>query len=293
MKYYSSSKSLAHLALLEKESINLIREVISNNKIEGIYCFYSIGKDSSVLLKLMEKAFYPDKINVPFLHIDTGYKFKEMYEFRDKIAQKIDLKIYKHPNNLNPYTDGKKYTDIMKTEALKNAIKKYNIKIAFGGARREEEKSRAKERMISIRDENARWDPRHQNCEVNYLWNPYYTDKTTLRVFPLSNWTELDIWEYIKQENIEIVPIYFSHYRKVEKRNNQLFATENETGIIKKVRFRTLGCYPLSAAIESEANSVDDIIEELKQTEYTERIGRVIDFDEEGSMELKKREGYF
>lgn len=278
---------------LEKESVNLIREVISTNSLENVFCFYSIGKDSSVLLKLMEKAFYPDKIGISFLHIDTGYKFKEMYEFRDKISKKINLKIYKHPAELNPY-DNPDYTDIMKTEALKNAIKEYNIKIAFGGSRREEEKSRAKERMISIRDENSRWNPRCQNCEINHLWNTFYTDKTSLRVFPLSNWTEIDIWEYIKRENIEVVPIYFSHYRNVEERNGQLFATEDENiGIRKKVRFRTLGCYPLSAAIESEANCVDDIIEELKQTKYSERIGRVIDFDKEGSMEIKKCEGYF
>lgn len=278
---------------LEKESINLIREIITTNSHENIFCFYSIGKDSSVLLRLMEKAFYPDKISIPFLHIDTGYKFKEMYEFRDKIAEKIDLRIYKHPACLNPY-ESPEYTDVMKTEALKNAIKKFNIKIAFGGSRREEEKSRAKERMISIRDENSRWNPRNQNCEINYLWNTYYTDKTSLRVFPLSNWTELDIWEYIKRENIEIVPIYFSHYRNVEERNGQLFATEDDNkGVRKKIRFRTLGCYPLSAGIESDASSLDDIIEELKQTRYTERIGRVIDFDREGSMEIKKCEGYF
>lgn len=278
---------------LEKESINLIREVITTNSRENIFCFYSIGKDSSVLLRLMEKAFYPDKISIPFLHIDTGYKFKEMYEFRDKIAEKFDLRIYKHPACLNPYKSPE-YTDVMKTEALKNAIKNFNIKIAFGGSRREEEKSRAKERMVSIRDENLRWNPRNQNCEINYLWNTYYTDKTSLRVFPLSNWTELDIWEYIKRENIEIVPIYFSHYRNVEERNGQLFATEDDNkGVRKKIRFRTLGCYPLSAGIESDASSLDDIIEELKQTRYTERIGRVIDFDKEGSMEIKKCEGYF
>lgn len=282
------------LELLEKESINLIREVLSTNSLENVYCFYSIGKDSSVLLRLMEKAFAPDKIKIPFLHIDTGYKFKEMYEFRDKIGKYIDLNVYKHPACLNPYKDGAEYTDVMKTEALKNAIKEYNIKIAFGGSRREEEKSRAKERMVSIRDENSRWNPRCQNCEVNGLWNTYYDENSSLRVFPLSNWTELDIWEYIKQENIDIVPIYFSHYRNVEERNGQLFATEDEQrGVRKKVRFRTLGCYPLSAAVESEANTLDDIIDELKQTKYTERIGRVIDYDREGSMEIKKCEGYF
>ena len=280
-----------HLDILEKESINLIRETLSG---ENVYCFYSIGKDSSCLLRLVEKAFWPEKIQIPFLHIDTGYKFKEMYEFRDKIAQKIDLKIYKHPANLNPYTSGREYTDIMKTEALKNALKLYNIKIAIGGSRREEEKSRAKERMVSIRDENSKWNPRNQNCEINYLWNTFYTEKTSLRVFPLSNWTELDIWEYIKRENIEVVPLYFARERYVEERNGQLFATQDDKkGVLKKVRFRTLGCYPLTAGIESDAQSVDDIIQELKNARHTERIGRVIDFDQEGSMEIKKCEGYF
>lgn len=278
---------------LERESIELIREVLTTNPHNEIFSFYSIGKDSSVLLRLIEKAFYPDKPDITFLHIDTGWKFKEMYEFRDKIAQRINLKVYKHPANLNPY-ENSDYTDVMKTAALKNAVKDFDIKIAFGGSRREEEKSRAKERMVSIRDKNCRWDPRNQNCEINRLWNTSHTDETTLRVFPLSNWTELDIWEYIKRENIEIVPIYFSHSRNVEIRNGQLFATEDENrGEIKRVRFRTLGCYPLSAGIESEANTLDDIINELKQTRYTERIGRVIDFDKEGSMEIKKCEGYF
>ena len=279
------------LQLLEKESINLIREVITTNKLEDIFCFYSIGKDSSVLLHLLKKAFYPEPIKIKFLHIDTGYKFKEMYEFRDKISKQIDLEIYKNPANLSP--NQKDYTDVMKTQALKQAIEKFNIKIAFGGSRREEEKSRAKERMVSVRDENLNWNPRNQNAEVNYLWNTYFTQSTTLRVFPLSNWTELDIWEYIKQENIEVVPLYFSHKRYVQNIDGQLFATEDNTGEIKQVRFRTLGCYPLSAGIESFADSVDDIIEELKHTKYTERIGRKIDFDKEGSMEIKKREGYF
>lgn len=284
----------AYLNKLEKESINLIREVITTNRIEDISCFYSIGKDSSVLLKLLEKAFYPEKIKISFLHIDTGWKFKEMYEFRDNISRKIDLKIYKHPAKLNPYTDGLRYTDVMKTEALKDAIKKFDVKIAFGGSRREEEKSRAKERMISIRDENYGWEPREQNCEINYLWNTHFDRNNTLRVFPLSNWSEIDIWEYIKRENIDVVPIYFSHYRNVEERNGHFFATEDDnSGEIRKVRFRTLGCYPLSAGIESDANSVDDIIEELKRTRYTERVGRVIDYDQDGSMEIKKIKGYF
>lgn len=288
---------MKHLDILEKEAINLIREVISTNNLDDICCLYSIGKDSSVLLRLMEKAFFPDKINIKFLHIDTGYKFKEMYEFRDKISKNINLKIYKHPSCLNPHSDGSRYTDIMKTEALKNAIEKYNIKIAFGGARREEEKSRAKERMISIRDKNHRWEPRYQNAEINFLWNSICNENKTLRVFPLSNWTEIDIWEYIKKENIEVVPIYFSHERMVIPYNNsnpqQWIATENNTGILKTIRFRTLGCYPLTAGIESNAKNVDDIINELKEFNYTERVGRAIDVDKEYSMELKKKEGYF
>ncbi len=282
------------LSHLEKEAINLIREVVTTNKIEDIYCFYSMGKDSAVLLRLIEKAFWPEKIPITFLHIDTGYKFKEMYEFRDKISKKINLKIYRHPAQLNPYKCGREYTDVMKTQALKNAIKEYGIKIAFGGSRREEEKSRAKERMVSIRDKNNRWNPRIQNKEVNYLWNTYCTEDTSLRVFPLSNWTEIDIWEYIKRERLEVVPLYFSHFRNVEKKSGQYFATQDENrGELKRIRFRTLGCYPLTAGIESEACDLDSIINELKSTRYTERIGRIIDTDTEGSMEIKKCEGYF
>ena len=253
------------LSSLEKEAINLIREVVTTNKTEDIYCFYSMGKDSAVLLRLIEKAFFPEKIPITFLHIDTGYKFKEMYDFRDKISKKINLKVYRHPAKLNPYECGREYTDVMKTQALKNAIKEYGIKIAFGGSRREEEKSRAKERMVSIRDKNNRWNPRIQNKEVNYLWNTYCADDTSLRVFPLSNWTEIDIWEYIKREKLEVVPLYFSHFRNVEKKLGQYFATQDENrGELKRVRFRTLGCYPLTAGIESEASDLDGIINELK-----------------------------
>lgn len=280
-----------HLRELEKESIELIREVLSTVPLEDVWCFYSIGKDSTCLLRLIEKAFYPKKIGIKFLHIDTGYKFKEMYSFKENISKKINLITYKNDEIRDPFTDSD-YTDIMKTEALKKAIEKYNIKIAFGGSRREEEKSRAKERMVSVRYKN-KWNPRSQNPEVNYLWNTFYGEDINLRVFPLSNWTELDIWEYIKAEKLEIVPIYFSHKRNVIENVGLLIPTESQIGEQKTVRFRTLGCYPLTASIESEANSLDEIIEELKTTKYTERCGRIIDKDVESSMEIKKINGYF
>ena len=228
------------------------------------------------------------------MHIDTGWKFREMYEFRNKIQNEIDLIVYKNPRNLNPFTDGTLYTDVMKTEALKQAVDLYNIKIAFGGSRRDEEKSRAKERMISVRNEYHKWDPRNQNPEISPLYNTFFTPKTSLRVFPLSNWTELDIWEYIKQENIEIVPLYFAKKRRVQTLpSGMMIATENETGELKKVRFRTLGCYPLTGAILSDAATIDEIIEEVRTSQYTERITRIIDYDTEGSMEKKKKDGYF
>lgn len=283
-----------HLKQLELESINIIREVYSTNAPEDIVVLYSIGKDSSVMLRLFEKAFFPQRVPVKFMHIDTGWKFKEMYEFKEQIAKKVDILTFKHSANLNPFTDGRRYTDVMKTEALKLALKTYNFKIAFGGSRRDEEKSRAKERIVSIRDENSRWEPRAQNPEISPLYNTLLTEKTTLRVFPLSNWTELDIWEYIKAENIEVVPLYFSEQRRVEQLENGMYiATENENGELKNVRFRTLGCYPLTGAVLSDAQTVDDIINELKSAQYTERITRVIDYDTEGSMEIKKKEGYF
>lgn len=283
-----------HLKLLQKQSIELIREVCSTNKNEDIVVFYSIGKDSSVLLDLFEKAFYPQKIPVKFLHIDTGWKFPEMYKFRDEISKKIDLVVYKNPLCLNPFTDGRRYTDVMKTEALKNALSLYNFKIAFGGGRRDEEKSRAKERIVSVRDEFNRWSPRAQNPEIPPLYNTFLTDKTNLRVFPLSDWTELDIWNYIKMENIKVVPLYFAEKRKVVKtQSGMLVASYSDEGEYKKVRFRTLGCYPLTGAVESDAETADDVIAELKKADYTERITRVIDYDAEGSMEIKKKEGYF
>ncbi len=285
---------MEHLKQLEHEAIDLIRDICLKNDCSKIVCFYSIGKDSSVLLHLFKKAFYPFPVPVRFLHIDTGWKFKEMYDFRDKIAKDINLLIYKHTNCLNPFTDGTRYTDVMKTLALKEAVEKYDIKIAFGGARRDEEKSRAKERMVSVRNAYHKWDPRSQNAEIPPLYNPFYTDDTSLRVFPLSNWTELDIWEYIKQEKIAVVSLYFAKERRITKSQNGLYiATQDDTGDLKMVRFRTLGCYPLTGAVMSDATTVDDIIEELKKTEYTERITRAIDYDTEGSMEKKKKDGYF
>lgn len=283
-----------HLKQLENEAIDLIREVCYTNDFSKIVCFYSIGKDSSCMLRLFEKAFAPFPIPIHFMHIDTGWKFKEMYQFREKIAQKINLLVYKNPANLNPFRDGSRYTDVMKTEALKQALALYDFKIAFGGARRDEEKSRAKERMVSVRNEYQKWDPRNQNPEISPLYNTFYTDNNSLRVFPLSNWTELDIWEYIKAEEIPVVPLYFAKDRFVQRMPSGMYiATENETGELKKVRFRTLGCYPLTGAVESDAETVDEIIQELKECQYTERITRVIDYDTEGSMEKKKKDGYF
>ena len=279
-----------HLKQLEEESISLIREIITTVPLSDVWCFYSIGKDSTCLLRLIEKAFYPSKIGIKFLHIDTGYKFKEMYDFKKTISEKIDLVTYKNKKELNPFVDSN-YTDVMKTEALNEACKQYNIKVAFGGARREEEKSRAKERMVSVRN-NYTWTPKTQNAEVNKLWNTFYDNEINLRVFPLSNWTELDIWNYIKEEKLEIVPIYFTHKRNVIEKDGLLIPTETDEGELKNVRFRTLGCYPLTAAIESVANNLDDIINELELTKYSERCGRLIDKDN-NSMELKKTQGYF
>ena len=211
-----------------------------------------------------------------------------------KIQKEIDLIVYKNPENLNPFTDGSRYTDVMKTEALKKALDLYDFKIAFGGSRRDEEKSRAKERMVSVRNQYHKWDPRNQNPEISPLYNSFFTQTTSLRVFPLSNWTELDIWEYIKQENIDVVPLYFAKERYVtELPSGQLIATQNQTGKLLNVRFRTLGCYPLTGAVQSTAKNIDEVINEIKQTEFTERITRIIDYDTEGSMEKKKKDGYF
>ena len=298
--------NLSHLEKLESESIHIIREVAS--EFENPVMLYSIGKDSAVMLHLALKAFLPGKLPFKLLHVDTTWKFKEMIKFRDVIKKKYDLDLLVHinnegvKNNIGPITHGSKlHTDIMKTQALKQALNKYKFDAAFGGARRDEEKSRAKERIFSFRDQHHHWDPKNQRPE---LWNLYNTkiDKgESVRVFPLSNWTELDVWQYIYEENIEIVPLYLAAIRPVIKRDNLLLMVddkrldvkEHETIENKLVRFRTLGCYPLTGAIESSAKSVEEIILELIKSKNSEREGRAIDKDQIGSMEKKKQEGYF
>ena len=297
---------LSHLEKLESESIHIIREVAS--EFENPVMLYSIGKDSAVMLHLALKAFSPGKLPFKLLHVDTTWKFKEMIKFRDEIVKKNDLDLIVHindegvKNNIGPITHGSKlHTDVMKTQALKQALNKYQFDAAFGGARRDEEKSRAKERIFSFRDQHHHWDPKNQRPE---LWNLYNTkiDKgDSVRVFPLSNWTELDVWQYIYQENIEIVPLYLSAIRPVIKRDNLLLMVDDKRLDVKEdeeienklVRFRTLGCYPLTGAIESSAKSVQEIIIELIESKNSEREGRAIDKDQIGSMEKKKQEGYF
>jgi len=298
--------ALTHLQQLEAESIKIMREVAA--EFENPVMLYSIGKDSSVLLHLARKAFYPAKIPFPLLHVDTNWKFREMIEFRDRIAKEygFDLLVHKNPEGIEmgvgPFTHGSgKHTDIMKTQGLKQALDKYGFDAAFGGARRDEEKSRAKERVYSFRDKHHRWDPKNQRPE---LWNTYNSQVNpgeSIRVFPLSNWTELDIWQYIYQENIEMVPLYLAKERPVVERDGTLIMVddermpleEGEVPQMKSVRFRTLGCYPLTGAVESTASTLTEIIEEMLLSTSSEREGRVIDHDSAGSMEKKKREGYF
>jgi sulfate adenylyltransferase subunit 2 len=303
---------LTHLKELEAESIQIFREVVAS--FERPVMLYSIGKDSAVLLHLAMKAFYPAKPPFPLLHVDTTWKFKEMYKLRDEyVAKELGLDLLVHVNQeglkagINPITHGsRKHTDIMKTQGLKQALDKYGFDAAFGGARRDEEKSRAKERVFSFRDRQHRWDPRNQRPE---LWNIYNTEVNrvpgqlgeSIRVFPLSNWTELDIWQYIWLENIRIVPLYFGAVRPVVYRHgvpimvddDRLPLEPGETPQMRMIRFRTLGCYPLSGAIESPAASLPEIIKEMLQATQSERQGRVIDHDGSGSMEEKKKEGYF
>lgn len=298
--------NLSHLEKLESESIHIIREVAS--EFENPVMLYSIGKDSAVMLHLALKAFLPGKLPFKLLHVDTTWKFKEMIKFRDVIKKKYDLDLLVHinnegvKNNIGPITHGSKlHTDVMKTQALKQALNKYKFDAAFGGARRDEEKSRAKERIFSFRDQHHHWDPKNQRPE---LWNLYNTkiDKgESVRVFPLSNWTELDVWQYIYEEKIEIVPLYLAAIRPVIKRDNLLLMVDDKRLDVKEheiienklVRFRTLGCYPLTGAIESSAKSVEEIILELIKSKNSEREGRAIDKDQIGSMEKKKQEGYF
>jgi len=297
---------LNHLKRLEAESIHIMREVVA--EFENPVMLYSIGKDSSVMLHIAMKAFYPAKPPFPLLHIDTTWKFREMIEFRDKRAKELGLELIVYTNeeglrnNINPFTHGsKKYTDIMKTEALKKALNKYKFDAIFGGARRDEERSRAKERIFSFRDKNHRWDPKNQRPELWNIYNTRINKGESIRVFPLSNWTELDIWLYIYLENIPIVPLYFAKKRPVVERDGQLIMVDDdrmplypgEKPKLRMVRFRTLGCYPLTAATPSKATTLPEIIKEMFLTNTSERQGRLIDFDVVGSMEQKKKEGYF
>jgi len=297
---------LSHIEKLESESIHIIREVVA--EFENPVMLYSIGKDSSVMLHLAQKAFYPNKIPFKLMHIDTTWKFKEMILFRDEAVKthNLDLLVYINQegvrDKISPISHGSKiHTDIMKTQALKQALDKYKFDAAFGGARRDEEKSRAKERIFSFRDKNHRWDPKNQKPELWNLFNTKINKDESVRVFPLSNWTEIDVWQYIYQEKIPIVPLYFAKTRPIIKRDNMLIMIDDDRLELKqnekieqiKVRFRTLGCYPLTAAVESSASSVEEIIVELLETKYSERQGRLIDNDQIGSMEKKKQEGYF
>lgn len=298
--------NMTHLKQLEAESIQIFREVAA--EFDNPVMLYSVGKDSSVLLHVARKAFYPGTIPFPLLHVDTTWKFKEMIAFRDEMAKKHNLNLIVHineegvANDINPFSVGSaKHTDIMKTSALKQALDKYQFDAAFGGARRDEEKSRAKERVYSFRDENHRWDPKNQRPELWNIYNSQIDKGESIRVFPMSNWTELDIWQYIYMENIEIPSLYLAKQRPVVERDGVLIMVdddrmplnEGETPQMKSVRFRTLGCYPLTGAVESEAATLPEVIQEMLLTKTSERQGRVIDHDSSGSMEKKKMEGYF
>lgn len=295
----------SHLDALEAEAIYIMREVAA--ECEKPVMLYSIGKDSSVMLHLAMKAFYPEKPPFPFLHVDTTWKFKEMIEFRDRIAKKYDIDMLVYTNQdgvkqgINPFDHGSSYTDIMKTQALKQALNKYGFTAAFGGGRRDEEKSRAKERIFSFRNKAQAWDPKNQRPEMWKLYNTKIEKGESIRVFPISNWTEKDIWQYIKRENIEIVPLYFADVRPVVERDGNLIMVdvdrmrlkEGEKPMMKSVRFRTLGCYPLTGGVESTAHTLDEIIDETLSAVSSERTSRVIDNEAAGSMERRKREGYF
>ena len=300
------STHLTHLKQLEAESIQIMREVAA--EFDNPVMLYSVGKDSSVLLHLARKAFYPGKIPFPLMHVDTNWKFKEMIEFRDKMAKKhgFELIVHKNPRGIEmgvgPFTHGSaKHTDIMKTEGLKQALDMHGFDAAFGGARRDEEKSRAKERIYSFRDSKHRWDPKNQRPELWNIYNGKVDKGESIRVFPLSNWTELDIWQYIYLEGIEIPSLYLAKIRPVVERDGTLIMVDDERMPIeegevvqqKMVRFRTLGCYPLTGAVESEATTLPEIIQEMLLCTTSERQGRVIDNDSSGSMEKKKMEGYF
>jgi sulfate adenylyltransferase subunit 2 len=298
--------NLTHLKKLEAESIHIFREVAA--EFDNPVMLYSVGKDSAVLLHLARKAFAPGKIPFPLLHVDTDWKFKEMIAFRDQMAADYDFELLVHKNpegmamGISPFEHGSaKHTDVMKTQGLKQALDKYGFDAAFGGARRDEEKSRAKERVYSFRDKNHRWDPKSQRPELWNVYNGKVNKGESIRVFPLSNWTELDIWQYIYLESIPIVPLYLSEKRPVVERDGTLIMVDDDRMPIeadeeiqmKNVRFRTLGCYPLTGAVESTAASLPEIIQEMLLTKTSERQGRVIDHDSAGSMEKKKMEGYF
>jgi sulfate adenylyltransferase subunit 2 len=302
----SMTTTLTHLQRLEAESIHIMREVVA--ECDKPVMLYSIGKDSAVMLHLAMKAFYPSKPPFPLLHVDTRWKFRDMYAFRDKMVKELGLDLLVHINpegvakNINPFTHGSAiHTDVMKTEGLKQALDKYGFDAAFGGARRDEENSRAKERIFSFRTAQHRWDPKNQRPELWKVYNARKHKGESLRVFPLSNWTELDIWQYIYLEKIPIVPLYFAAPRPVVERSGTLIMVDDdrmplskgEVPMMRKVRFRTLGCYPLTGAIESEANTLQDIIQEMLLARTSERQGRVIDHDQSASMEKKKQEGYF
>ena len=301
-----TSYQLTHLKQLEAESIHIIREVAA--EFERPVMLYSVGKDSAVMLQLALKAFFPGKPPFPLLHVDTTWKFREMIEFRDRLMRELGLELIVHTNQegvskgVNPFTYGsKRHTDIMKTEALKQALNKYRFDAAFGGARRDEEKSRAKERIYSFRDQNHRWDPKNQRPELWNLYNGKIDKDESIRVFPLSNWTELDIWQYIHLENIPIPTLYFAKERPVVQREGTWIMVDDERMPLEpgekpqmlRVRFRTLGCYPLTGAVESTATTLPEIIQEMLLATTSERQGRMIDHDQSGSMEQKKREGYF
>lgn len=293
-----------HLKSLENEAIHIFREVAA--EFENPVMLYSVGKDSSVLLHLARKAFYPGKIPFPLLHVNTGWKFAEMISFRDKIVKEYDLDLISYTNprgddeNITPFTSSR-YTDVMKTEALRYSLEKGGFDAAFGGARRDEEASRAKERIYSFRTADHRWDPRNQRPELWSIYNGMINKGESVRAFPMSNWTEIDVWNYIKAEAIPIVPLYFAKERPFVERDGMMILAEDERlellpGEVKQkavMRFRTLGCFPLSGAIRSQATNLDEMIAEIRQATVSERQGRAIDKDQPGSMEMKKREGYF
>jgi len=301
-----SEYSLTNLRELEAEAIHIIREVAA--EFENPVMLYSIGKDSSVMVRLAEKAFYPGKVPFPLMHIDSKWKFREMIEFRDRYAKEKGWDLIVHYNKqgfesgIGPFSHGSKvHTDVMKTQALLEGLTKYKFDAAFGGARRDEEKSRAKERIFSFRDKYHQWDPKNQRPELWNIYNARVHKGESIRVFPLSNWTELDIWQYIRLENIPIVPLYFAKERPVVDMDGNLILADDDRmpaeiaakAQMRRVRFRTLGCYPLTGAVESDADTIEKIVEEMMTVTKSERTTRVIDFDQEASMEQKKREGYF